>query len=145
MGKLRNAKTKYTYKLFPNHNGYLGTVVSVSKKNILVKVHRAVAFMFVDNPYNKEQVNHIDGNKLNNQSDNLEWVTSQENLKHAVKLGLKNSGERCRWAKLTNNDVRQIRAFAINKTHTQKELAKMFNVSRQTINDVVCKRTYKDA
>ena len=46
-------------------------------------IHRALAFVFIDNPLNKEQVNHIDGNKLNNDISNLEWVTRSENCKHA--------------------------------------------------------------
>ena len=55
----------------------------------MYKVHRLVANAFILNKGNKNQVNHIDGNKRNNCFYNLEWVTSSENLKHAFKIGLK--------------------------------------------------------
>jgi hypothetical protein len=51
-------------------------------------LHRLVAFTFIPNLENKEQVNHIDGNKINNSVNNLEWVTNQENQIHKVKTGL---------------------------------------------------------
>lgn len=57
-------------------------------------MHRIVAAYFCENPNNVNVVNHIDGNKLNNRADNLEWVTQSENRRHAVEvLGKRNDGE----------------------------------------------------
>lgn len=68
-----------------NHKGYKRVMINGKTKC----VHQIVAGTFVPNPDNKPQVNHIDGNKDNNRADNLEWMTVQENLKHAWDNGLK--------------------------------------------------------
>ena len=69
----------------PDRKGYLRCYIG--GRNI--PVHRVVATTFLENPQKKPQVNHIDGNKLNNSIGNLEWVTNTENQRHAFKNGLK--------------------------------------------------------
>ena len=69
-------------------DGYLETTLIKNSKPKFIRTHRLVAFAFCENPHNKPEVNHIDGNKHNNRADNLEWVTASENQKHAYKLGL---------------------------------------------------------
>lgn len=63
---------------------YLG--VSLGGKNKYI--HRLVAVAFVPNPLSKKEVNHADGNRDNNHSYNLQWVTPSENIQHAIKTGL---------------------------------------------------------
>ena len=72
------------FKTAVNSRGYLA--VNLSGK--LIKVHRLVAESFIPNTENKPQVNHIDGNKHNNDVSNLQWVTASENGKHAYANGL---------------------------------------------------------
>ena len=120
----------------PNGKGYLR--VSIGGK--LQFVHRLVAELYIPNPDNKMQVNHKDGNKLNNSVDNLEWVTNQENRNHAVDNLLHRQGENCSWAKLTQKDVEFIRS---DKVMTQKQLAEKFNVSVYTIRAVKQGKSWK--
>ena len=74
-GQIKNVKYSSGYK-------------RVRIDNMKYLLHRLVALTFVPNLENKEQVNHIDGNKINNSVDNLEWVTNKENQIHKVKTGL---------------------------------------------------------
>lgn len=78
--RLRKGRMKPTYK---NNRGYVILNLYRDSKATYSLVHRLVAEAFVPNPYNKPQVNHIDGDKTNNSADNLEWVTDNENKAHS--------------------------------------------------------------
>lgn len=136
-GKIINKNTGYQLTPQPNGKGYLR--VSIGKQ--LMFVHRLVAEKYIPNPDNKTQVNHKDGNKLNNCVDNLEWVSNQENRNHAINNGLHLIGEKCPWHKITEEDVIYIRRHRNEKT--QKEWAEIYEVSRSTIGDIIHYRTWK--
>lgn len=68
--------------------GYYEVQLSIKDENHHRKVHRLLALAFIPNPDCKPHINHIDGNKLNNSLDNLEWCTQQENIQHAYDTGL---------------------------------------------------------
>ena len=76
-------------KASDNGKGYLFMCLYENNIQKRVYVHRLVAEAFLDNPDNKPQVNHKDGNKANNNVENLEWVTSGENNNHALLIGLR--------------------------------------------------------
>ena len=63
-------------------DGYLKITITNNWKHKTHKIHRLVAEAFIPNPDNKPTINHIDGNKLNNSIDNLEWATRKEQTKH---------------------------------------------------------------
>lgn len=93
--KRRNTKNN-VYKILKQVNNSKNVscnyyVVSLKQENGKAKnffIHRLMAETFIPNPENKSQINHKDGNKLNNNINNLEWVTPSENAQHAVKYGL---------------------------------------------------------
>ena len=68
--------------------GYKHVTLLINNKQKRCRVHRLVAETFINNPENKPYVNHIDGDRANNNVENLEWVTPSENTIHAVKLGI---------------------------------------------------------
>ena len=85
--KYRIIKEKILTNLI-NNSGYQIVNLSKYNKQKIFKINRLVAIHFIPNPENKPQVNHLDGNKINDYYKNLEWCTSKENIKHAWKLGL---------------------------------------------------------
>lgn len=120
----------------PNGKGYMR--VHIAGK--MYFVHRLVAEKYIPNPDNKPQVNHKDGNKLNNSADNLEWVTNQENREHAVKNGLHLQGEKCPWSKLTQKAVDFIREHL---EYSPKELAEIFGISVSHVREIRKGRGWK--
>lgn len=84
-GVLRNIKSKKIIKGYIEKNGYVRVRIENKCLNGVVRttIHQLVAEAFIPNPENKPFVNHKDLNKLNNNVENLEWVTHSENMKHA--------------------------------------------------------------
>lgn len=114
-------------------------------KNAIYKsigVHRLVALCFLDSVEGCNIVNHIDCNKLNNNVENLEFTTYQGNAMHASKNNRLDprKGEDCNLSKLTEQDVREIRA---SKELSQKELGEKYNVSKSTVNQILRRIIWK--
>lgn len=118
-------------------DGYCTVALQREGKVKRCKVHRLVLSTF-DNCESDLQVNHIDGNKLNNCLNNLEWVTSSENIKHAYSIGLKTqSGSKNNGSKLTEEQVIQMCDFFKHTTLTNKQIADMFDIkSDETIRKI---------
>ena len=81
-GRVINTKTNRTIKPF-KYTGYWAVCLSKEGKQKNVRLHRLLAQAYLDNPENKPCVNHIDGDKTNNNLSNLEWCTYKENIKHS--------------------------------------------------------------
>jgi hypothetical protein len=126
----RNGRIKSQYI---GSTGYYMVSISTKNKTNPYRAHRLLMQTFVPNPNGYKEVNHIDGNKLNNDLKNLEWCDHKQNMSHAFKAGLaNNSGEKNGMAKLRDADIPVIRQFLENGL-SQYKIAKMFNVSRSAI------------
>lgn len=129
-------------------NGYLLVGLRKEGKQKFILVHRIVASAFIPNIENKKQVNHIDGNKLNNKVNNLEWVTASENIKHAYKTGLKHTliGELNGNSKIKKEDVDFIRKNykPYDRIFSRKKLAEMFNISIATVKKILSNDLWKE-
>jgi len=88
LGRVRNVNTLEFKKPKMSEQGYVYIQLHVGKRLKKINVHRLVAKAFIPNLDNKPEVNHIDGIKFHNMWVNLEWVTREENLKHAIENGL---------------------------------------------------------
>lgn len=82
-GQIIDVTTKLELKQYTNNCGYKYIVINNSKRQHLL-VHRLVALAFIPNPNNLSDVNHIDENKLNNNVDNLEWLSHKDNCRHSA-------------------------------------------------------------
>ena len=126
LGRFKNSSGIISKNTKPCLSGYY--VVAID--NITYRLHRIIALTFIDNPENKEQVNHIDGNKLNNSVSNLEWVTNKENQIHKFKIGLGNNYTR----KIVQYDLEMNKLKEFNSII---EASKELNIGKSNIGGVI--------
>lgn len=122
-----------------NSKRYWRVNVQINNKQKAFAIHRLVAKAFIPNPDNLPQVNHIDGNKNNNQVSNLEWCTNSYNQKHAIANNLKSRekmSDNCHLRKLTAEQVKYIKqkykeldtSIRGNKMKFCREMQELFNL-----------------
>jgi hypothetical protein len=123
LGRFKNSYKTIMENYKINDNGYIR--VYIYKKTFLL--HRLIAFTFLENPENKETVNHKDGNKLNNNIDNLEFATNKEQQIHKFNIGLGNN--------FTRNIVQYDLEFNKIKEFTSiAQASKELNIGKTGIN-----------
>ena len=112
-GKVWSLKRKRYLKPGVRKDGRLYVTLYNKETSHNFKIHRLVAEVYLPNPENKPEVNHIDGDHTNNEVSNLEWVYREENIKHAVKNGLAKSiighGEKNPFCKYSDELVEKVR------------------------------------
>lgn len=127
LGRIKSYKNgnEVILKGYVANNGYL----TVSLNNKKYSVHRLVADVFIHKIPEKNVVNHIDGNKLNNSVENLEWCTTGDNIRHAYKIGLMDNA-------IKKMKKKKIRAKLVGQFEKEK-LLKVFLGSNEA--ELYCK------
>lgn len=135
---------KKMLKSYIDKDGYLRIMLCSDGIRHIRGIHRLVAQKFVLNQFEKPCVNHKNGIKSDNRTSNLEWVTNQENTKHAILTGLiqDTKGVKNVSAKLAEIQVLKIRRLYSTRNFSQRELGRIFNVDHTTIGRIVKRETW---
>lgn len=145
-GRVYSTKSMKFLKEEIDSHGYHRVKITFDgrKDNRLVSVHRLVASAFISNPENKPDVNHIDGNKSNNNVSNLEWCTKSENIQHAINHGLKlpTYGENHGMTKYTEEQIIEICKLLESGVYTIKDIIEMTGVSYNCISHIIRRNTW---
>jgi len=140
LGRVKSLKNGVEYLLKPLIDVWGYYSVGLSKNGVTkrIKVHRLVALHFVDNPRNKDIINHLSGVKTDNRAINLEWCDRSENQIHAYKhnLQIPKSGSSHWNSSINEETVLKIRSL-YKQGYTQKELRIKFNLSQPRISKIV--------
>ena len=147
LGRLKRIDYKREKLLSPcvNADGYRQCCLSKRgvKPPTNILLHQLVASAFLGPmPPGKEEVNHKNADKVDNRSDNLEYVTSGENCRHAAKLGLKSRGERHWHSHLSESDAREIRRLYVPYAGTLA-IARRYGIDCATVRMIAAGRSWK--
>lgn len=132
---------------FIDKNGYHNCSIKAENCEKHVKVHREVGRAFFPREGMENlQINHLNGNKIDNRVENLEWATCRENVQHALEVGLTESKQGCGnpGAKLTEEQVLQIRRRYIpgHRVNGKSALSREFGVCAKTVYNIIRNRNW---
>lgn len=149
IGRIKSLRNNIVLKQLDSGNGYFKVLFSKCGKVRSFWVHRLVASAFVPNPNDLPVVDHLDGNKRNNNAENLDWCTSGDNSRRAWNNGLIPPlpvmyGEQHPNHVLTREKASDIRRLYATGEYTQRQLGSVFGVSQATIKSILKNRTWRE-
>ena len=133
----KNSKKYWRIRIYYNNNS-----------DVMESVHRLVTREFILNPDNLPQVNHMDGNKDNNNVENLEWCTNEYNMAHSKRIGLRDSmydnmqGEKSNFNKYSEETIRKIPEL-VNLGNSYAKVAKLLGIPVTLITEIKSGRAWK--
>ncbi len=138
-GKILDPNGKYV-KLYKNTSGYLATWLKYKADNVQysknVSIHRLVAQVFISNPDNKPEVNHINFNPECNWVGNLEWMTHKENINYSIASGHQVVGSIHKNAKCTDQQIHEVCKLLESNNMTIKKISDITGVPIKTIQHI---------
>lgn len=142
-GNVFSSKSNKFLKPTISNTGYAHVQLYDEHRYAVVNVHRLVADAFLPNQNRLPEINHIDGDKLNNHVDNLEWVSRSDNQKHAIKSGLRTPSPKIRNADCYSVSGKIILQYSVQGDFIRawdsfSEAAHAYDCSVSTISSCVC-------
>ncbi|MBL7664476.1 MAG: HNH endonuclease [Bacteriovoracaceae bacterium] len=134
-GIIKNLQTGKQLAIAPDNAGYLRVyLIRDNGRRSGQLIHRLLALAFIPNPDNKPCVNHIDGNKSNNDLKNLEWCTHKENTHHVIRTLEKRFGQK-------EKSLRAEMMVYLAKKYTYAQIADAFELTFARVSQIINKET----
>ena len=144
LGRVYDTNRKRFVATNMSNKGYIRTAIFYGdNKRATIFIHVLVALVFIPNPENKPQVNHIDGIKYNNWDKNLEWATGSENVQHCYATGLHDKraqGEEHGLNVYKTEQIEEVCKYLEESKTPIYKIAELTGVSKACIHDIVAKK-----
>lgn len=142
-GRVWSEKTQKFLSPSKERGGYLKVTISNKGKSFPFRLHRIVAEVFIENPNNYSQVNHIDNDVTDNNVNNLEWCSPLMNSQHTSRQKRQAIGIKSGRHKLNKQQILEIKELIATNELTNLKIAKLYNISESYVSAIKLNKTRK--